>query len=106
MVSQGGHIASQGAQHPQFRGVCVEYGLDQGAHGEVACIQNQGVRVVLFCPVNESLEAGNPSQGHVLPLFHCEEAVQVGMGVVEEEDVHLPGGLCPGSAALGSRPKE
>ena len=39
MVSQGGHIASQGAQHPQFRGVCVEYGLDQGAHGEVACIE-------------------------------------------------------------------
>ncbi len=93
MFSQCGDIAAQGTQHPQFRGIRVEDCLYQRSHGEISGIQHQGIGIILFCLVDQSLDFGKAPQSDILSVFHGEEAVQMGVGVVEEEDIHLFAGV-------------
>ena len=82
MVAEGADLASQSAQHPQFRRICVEDSLHQRAHGEVSGIQHQDIGVLRFGPVDQCLDFGKAAQCHILTVLHRKKAVQVGVGVV------------------------
>ena len=77
VISQGGGVKTHGAQHPEFCGVRVENGLYQCSHGEISGIQQQRIRVLRFCLVDQGLNSGKAAQGNILAVFHREEAVQV-----------------------------
>ena len=87
MVAEGGHIAAHVAQHPQLCGLCFKHGLDQGAHGKVTAIDHKGVRVFGTLRLDEGVGAGKAADLCFLVLHHRGEGVQVGVGVVAEQDV-------------------
>ena len=82
VVAEGGHIVTHVAQHPQLCGLRFKHCLDQGAHGKVAAIDHKGVRVF-----EEGVGAGKAADVRFLVLHHGGEGVQVGVGVVAEQDI-------------------
>ena len=87
MVAEGGHIVTHAAQHPQLCGLRFKHRLDQGAHGKVAAVDHKGVRVFGALRLDEGVGAGKAADVRLLILHHGGEGVQVGVGVVAEQDV-------------------
>ena len=87
VVAEGGHIVAHVAQHPQLCGLRFKHGLDQGAHGKVTAVDHKGVRVFGALCLDEGVGAGKAADLCFLVLHHCGEGVQVGVGVVAEQDV-------------------
>ena len=58
MVAEGRRVIAHRAHGPQLGGLGGVEGLDQGADGEVAAVQQQGVGVLFPLPVNGSFQAG------------------------------------------------
>ena len=87
VVAEGGHIVAHVAQHPQLCGLCFKHGLDQGAHGKVTAVDHKGVRVFGALRLDEGVGAGKAADVRLLILHHCGKGIQVGVGVVAEQDV-------------------
>ena len=87
MVAKGGHIAAHVAQHPQLRSLRFKHRLDQGAHGKVTAVDHKGVRVFGALRLDEGVGAGKAADVRFLVLHHRGEGVQVGVGVVAEQDI-------------------
>ena len=83
VVAEGGRVIAQGAHGPQLGGLGGVEGLDQGADGEVAAVQQQGVGVCCPLPVNGGLQAG-VAAGFAAVLRRLGQ--EVGMEVVGKED--------------------
>ena len=87
VVAEGGHIVAHVAQHPQLCGLRFKHGLDQGAHGKVTAVDHKGVRVFGALCLDEGVGAGKAADLCFLVLHHGGEGVQVGVGVVAEQNV-------------------
>lgn len=87
MVAEGGHIVTHAAQHPQLCGLRFKHRLDQGAHGKVAAVDQKGVRVFGALRLDEGVGAGKAADVRFLILHHGGKGVQVGVGVVAEQDI-------------------
>ena len=87
VIAKGGHIVAHVAQHPQLCGLRFKHGLDQGAHGKVTAIDHKGVRIFGALRLDEGVGAGEAADLCFLVLHHCGEGVQVGVGVVAEQNV-------------------
>ena len=87
VVAKGGHIVAHAAQHPQLCGLCFKHRLDQGAHGKIAAVDHKGVRVFGALRLDEGVGAGKAADVRFLALHNGGEGVQVGVGVVAEQDV-------------------
>ena len=87
VVAEGGHIVAHVAQHPQLCGLRFKHRLDQGAHGKVTAIDHKGVRIFGALRLDEGVGAGKAADVRFLVLHNGGEGVQVGVGVVAEQDV-------------------
>ena len=87
VVAEGGHIAAHVAQHPQLCGLRFKHGLDQGAHGKVTAVDHKGIGVFGALRLDEGVGAGKAADLCFLVLHHGGEGVQVGVGVVAEQNV-------------------
>ena len=87
VVAEGGHIVAHVAQHPQLCSLRFKHRLDQGAHGKVAAVDHKGVRVFGALRLDEGVGAGKAADVHFLVLHHGGKGVQVGVGIVAEQDV-------------------
>ena len=76
-------VIAQGAHGPQFGCLGGVEGLNQGADGEVAAIQQQGVGALFSLPVNGSFQAG-VAAGFAAVLRRLGQ--EVGMEVVGKQD--------------------
>ena len=83
VVAEGGRVIAQGAHGPQFGCLGGVEGLNQGADGEVAAIQQQGVGALFSLPVNGSFQAG-VAAGFAAVLRRLGQ--EVGMEVVGKQD--------------------
>ena len=75
MVSEGGHLTSEGAEHTQLCGLGVVNGLHQSTHGKIARIQNKGIGIFFPGFVNQGFDAGKTAHLGSLPVFYGEKAV-------------------------------
>ena len=87
VVAEGGHIVAHVAQHPQLCSLRFKHGLDQGAHGKVTAVDHKGVRVFGALRLDEGVGAGKAADVRLLILHHGGKGIQVGVGVVAEQDV-------------------
>ena len=87
VVAKGGHIAAHIAQHPQLCGLRFKHRLDQGAHGKIAAVDHKGIWIFGTLRLDEGVGAGKAADVRFLVLHHRGEGVQVGVGVVAEQDV-------------------
>ena len=81
MVSEGGGIIAQSAHHPQFQGGGGIGSLEQAAHGEIASIQQQRIRVELLLLVDGRLETGITAVG--IP-FSVVRGQEMGMHIMSK----------------------
>ena len=87
VVAKGGHIVAHVAQHPQLCSLRFKHRLDQGAHGKVTAVDHKGVRVFGALRLDEGVDAGKAADVRLLILHHGGKGIQVGVGVVAEQDV-------------------
>ena len=87
VVAEGGHIVTHVAQHPQLCGLRFKHRLDQGAHGKIAAVDHKGVRVFGALRLDEGVGAGKAADLCFLLIHHRGKGVQVGVGVVAEQNV-------------------
>ena len=87
VVAEGGHIVTHVAQHPQLCGLRFKHRLDQGAHGKVAAVDHKGVRVFGALRLDEGVGAGKAADVRFLILHHGGKGIQVGVGVVAEQNI-------------------
>ena len=87
MIAKGGHIVAHVAQHPQLCSLRFKHRLDQGAHGKVTAVDHKGVRVFGALRLDEGVGAGKAADLCFLLIHHRGKGIQVGVGVVAEQDV-------------------
>ena len=87
VIAKGGHIVAHVAQHPQLCSLRFKHRLDQGAHGKVTAVDHKGVRVFGALRLDEGVGAGKAADLCFLLIHHRGKGIQVGVGVVAEQDV-------------------
>ena len=89
VVAKSGNLALQCTQHAELRSLCMKNGLYQRAHGKISGINDKGIGILSLCLPNQCTDAGKASCKGGTAVLYGIEAVQMGMGVMGENNIYL-----------------